>query len=145
MAIYFYRVDEEYGCFSNFASYGVDLDDRWWPTVEHYFQAQKFAGLPFEEAVRTAETPMRAAQLGRDRTKPLRQDWEEVKDEVMLRALQRKFALHQLPRTLLLRTGNEEIVENSPTDSYWGCGSDGQGMNMLGKLLVKVRSQLASE
>ena len=45
MTIYFYGADEvPYGCFSNFSDHGFDLDGVWWPTSEHYFQAQKFAG-----------------------------------------------------------------------------------------------------
>jgi len=42
MTIYFYSQTEEYSEFSNFTPDGVELDDEWWPTVEHYFQAQKF-------------------------------------------------------------------------------------------------------
>ena len=38
---------DEYGCFSNFAHYGFELDGKWWMTSEHYFQAQKFYGTQF--------------------------------------------------------------------------------------------------
>ena len=31
------------------------------------------------------------------------------------------------------------IIEDSPYDYYWGCGSDGKGKNMLGQLLCKIR------
>jgi ribA/ribD-fused uncharacterized protein len=41
-----------------------------------------------------------------------------------------------------LSTGDEEIVEDSPIDSYWGCGADGKGQNNLGKILMEVRSRL---
>jgi predicted NAD-dependent protein-ADP-ribosyltransferase YbiA (DUF1768 family) len=41
-----------------------------------------------------------------------------------------------------LATGDEEIIENSPIDSYWGCGADGQGKNMLGKILMETRDIL---
>ena len=44
MPIYFYGVRTKiYGCFSNFSPHGFELDGYWWPTNEHYFQAQKFA------------------------------------------------------------------------------------------------------
>ncbi|HKC73877.1 MAG TPA: NADAR family protein, partial [Chloroflexota bacterium] len=43
MTIYFYSTREKpYGCFSNFSPHGFELDGVWWPTSEHYFQAQKF-------------------------------------------------------------------------------------------------------
>lgn len=145
MPIYFYVPREEpYGCFSNFSPHGVELDGEWWPTAEHYFQAQKFAGTPHAEAVRRAHTPKDAANLGRDRSRPLRGDWEAVKDAVMRRAVLRKFETHRALRDLLLSTGDEEIVENAPGDYYWGCGADGTGKNMLGKILMEVRETLRS-
>ena len=143
MPIFFYSTREQpYGCFSNFSPHGVELDGRWWPTTEHYFQAQKFAGPEHQEAVRRAATPKQAAELGRDCGRPLRPDWEEVKDDVMRRAVLRKFETHAALRELLLGTGDEEIVENAPGDYYWGCGADGTGKNMLGKILVEVRTIL---
>jgi N-glycosidase YbiA len=146
MAIYFYSsVGEPYGCLSNFSPHGVDLDGLWWPTVEHYFQAQKFPGTPHAEAIRLAASPKAAKLLGRSRQYPLRPDWEEVKDEVMRRAVLRKFELHEQPREVLLSTGEEELVENAPSDYYWGCGRDGTGKNMLGKMLMKVRKKLRGE
>ena len=61
----------------------------------------------------------------------------------MLNALLRKFEMHQDLCTLLLDTKEEAIVENSPSDYYWGCGADGSGQNTLGKLLMQVRSLLS--
>ncbi len=143
MTIYFYVPREEpYGVFSNFSPHGVEMDGEWWPTAEHWFQAQKFAGTPHAEAVRRAHTPKDAAKLGRDRSRPLRADWESVKDDVMRRAVLRKFETHAALRALLLSTGDEEIVENAPGDFYWGCGADGSGRNMLGKILMESREIL---
>src|SRR5581483_6466690 len=139
MPIYFYSPRETpYGCFSNFSPHGVDLDGLWWPTVEHFFQAQKFAGTPHAEAIRQAATPKAAKLMGRTRAFPLRPDWEAVKDNVMRRAVRRKFELHATIRELLLSTGQEELIENAPADHYWGCGKDGTGRNMLGKILMEV-------
>ncbi|HYF94979.1 MAG TPA: NADAR family protein [Symbiobacteriaceae bacterium] len=88
--IHFYQTDRPYGCFSNFAVYPIQLDGKDWPTTEHYFQAQKFKGTRFEEAVRTASTPMQAARLGRQPDLPLRSDWEVVKDDIMRAAVRAK-------------------------------------------------------
>ncbi len=141
-AIYFYSTQGEYGCFSNFSRHGFELDGKYWKTSEHYFQAQKFAGTPYEEQVRLASTPKQAAQLGRRRDFPLRSDWETTKDEIMRRAVQRKFETHAAIRDILLNTGDQEIIENAPGDYYWGCGKDGSGENRLGKVLMAVRANL---
>jgi len=142
MTIYFYSVREEYGCFSNFSPHGFTLKGQWWPTSEHYFQAQKFPGTEHEQAIRQAKAPKQAAEMGRERSRPLRRDWERVKDQIMLEAVRQKFQAHADIRDILLGTGDEELVENAPGDYYWGCGADGSGRNMLGKILMQVRAEL---
>jgi ribA/ribD-fused uncharacterized protein len=140
VTIYFYGSAEvPYGCFSNFSAHGFDLDGHWWPTAEHYYQAQKFAGTRDADVIRNAATPSQAAHLGRDPSRPLRRDWERVKDDVMRRAVAAKFTAHPDIRAVLLATGDEYIVEDSPTDKYWGRGRDGTGKNMLGRILMHTR------
>lgn len=142
MAIYFYRVNDEYGCFSNFSKHGFELDGKYWMTSEHYFQAKKFIGNEYEEEVRMSSTPMEAANMGRDRSKPLRKDWEEVKDDIMRKAVLEKFKANNDAKKILLSTGDEEIIEKTTKDYYWGCGENGTGKNMLGKILMETRDIL---
>lgn len=144
MTIYFYSTIDEYGCFSNFSRHGFELDGTYWLTAEHYFQAQKFAGTEHAQHIARARTPKEAAERGRSRKVPLRADWETVKDEVMRRAVRRKFETHDELREVLLATGDEELVENAPGDFYWGCGADGSGQNRLGQILMEVRQSLRS-
>jgi N-glycosidase YbiA len=142
--IRFYRLEDPYGEFSNFAPFPFTLNGRRWPTSEHYFQAQKFAGTRQEEEIRQATSPMIAARMGRSRKRPLRKDWESVKDRVMLDALRAKFGQHEGLRKLLLATGEATLVEHTTNDSYWGDGGDGSGLNKLGLLLMNVREELRS-
>lgn len=141
-AIRFYSTKDTYGCFSNFAQYPFTLGGKLWPTTEHYLQAQKFAGSEHEEAIRRVSSPMVAARMGRSRQRPLRADWERVKDAVMLDGLRAKFAQHADIRTVLLGTGEASIIEHTRKDRYWGDGGDGTGRNMLGTLLMQVRDEL---
>jgi ribA/ribD-fused uncharacterized protein len=145
MTIYFYSKSEHYGEFSNFSPHGFELDGKYWPTVEHYFQAQKFPGTEHAEKIRLAKTPADAKRKGRSRAHPLRVDWEVEKDDLMRRAVRRKFETHPDLRELLLSTGEEELVENAPGDYYWGCGKTGTGRNMLGQILMEVRTALRQE
>ncbi|MEG4347201.1 NADAR family protein [Microcoleus sp. A003_D6] len=142
MTIYFYNTGSEYGSFSNFSRHGFELDGEYWPTSEHYFQAQKFPETANCDQIREAKTPKDAAKMGRDRSRPLRPDWEQVKDDIMRKAVLRKFETHADIREILLATGDEEIVENAPGDYYWGCGKNGSGKNMLGQILMEVREIL---
>ena len=140
--IYFYAQTDAYSEFSNFAPYGVAVEDIWWRTVEHYFQAQKFQDREYQERIRSSSKPKDAKALGMTRKIPLRDGWEKVKDEIMLAAVRIKFSTHEVPRDILLSTGHAEIVENAPMDAYWGCGPDGLGLNKLGKILMRVRDEL---
>lgn len=142
MTIYFYSTNDKYGKFSNFTTAPILLDGKTWKTVEHYFQAQKFAGTEQENEIRNAATPMIAANKGRSRKYPLRHDWESVKDQIMRSAVTAKFEQHPELRQLLLSTGEEPIIEKTTTDLYWGCGTDGTGKNMLGIILMEVRDRL---
>ena len=140
--ILFYRVSDNYGEFSNFASYSLFDGKQVWPTSEHYFQAQKFLETDLQEKIRLLNSPIEAAMEGRNKRNPLRSDWENVKDDVMRYAVFEKFKQHPKLQELLLSTGNAEIVEHTKNDSYWGDGGDGSGKNKLGKLLMEVREKL---
>jgi ribA/ribD-fused uncharacterized protein len=147
--INFYRVKDPYGCFSNFAPYPIEMEGVVWPTSEHWFQAQKFVGTSAESemaaAILAEPSPMKAATLGRDTSKPRRPDWQGLRDDLMRRAVRAKFAQHADIRQILLDTGDAAIVEHTSNDDYWGDGGDGTGVNMLGKILVEVREELRSQ
>ena len=83
MAIKFYKVNDAYGCFSNFAHYGFILNGKFWKTSEHFFQAQKFKGTKYEDIICSLASPMEAAKMGRNSKLPLRSDWEQIKDDIM--------------------------------------------------------------
>ncbi|QDU15855.1 Swarming motility protein YbiA [Gimesia maris] len=142
MTIYFYSTKDAYGEFSNFKAYPFELKGKTWRTVEHYFQAQKFAGTEHEEELRETPSPMVVARKGRSRKRPLRTDWEEVKDQIMREAVYAKFEQHAELEEMLLNTGDNEIVEQTTRDYYWGCGSEGTGKNMLGIILMETRERL---
>ncbi len=140
--IRFYSASGEYGGFSNFSPHSITLKGKTWPTSEHYFQAQKFAGMSDEDEVRQAKSPMIAARMGRSRKRPLRKDWESVKDQIMHEAVLAKFTQHGDLREILLGTGDAKIVEHTENDAYWGDGGDGSGKNRLGQILMRVREEL---
>jgi N-glycosidase YbiA len=140
--IRFYSTHDTYGAFSNFYRAPIRLAGRTWPTSEHYFQAQKYAGTPRAEEIRRAASPMVAARMGRSRRHRLRPDWERVKDAVMREAVLAKFTQHADLRALLLGTSDAVLVEHTENDSYWGDGGDGSGRNRLGQILMSVRQEL---
>lgn len=142
VSIKFYRTNEKYGAFSNFSRHPVLMGGKIYPTSEHFFQSQKFVGTPHEEEVRLAANPSTAAAMGRDRSRPLRKDWEMVKVDIMKSVLLAKFTQHEDLKKLLLSTGDQDIIEHTKNDCYWGDGGNGSGKNMLGQLLMWVREEI---
>jgi ribA/ribD-fused uncharacterized protein len=138
MTIYFYQ--EKIKTFSNFSLHSFWLDDHEWKTSEHYFQAQKFVNTEHFNTIKSAKTPLSARILGRSRKFPIREDWEEVKDDVMRKALYAKFSQNKDIKNILVSTDNTKLIENSPNDYYWGCGFDNSGLNRLGVLLMELRT-----
>ena len=105
MTIYFYKVWQPYGCFSNFSPHSITIKGISWPTVEHYYQAQKFVNSPDANIIpliHAAPTPEEAAALGRCSKRILRLDWDMVKIEVMRVAVKEKFITHPEIREILL-------------------------------------------
>jgi len=139
--IRFFSRTDRYSEFSNFAAFPFKIDGQVWPTVEHYFQAQKFSDADHIERIRIAGSPKQAKMLGRSRKFPIREDWEIYRDEVMLVAVRAKFTAHAGLRELLVSTGKKRLVEASPFDSYWGEGRSGKGRNRLGEILMQVREE----
>lgn len=142
---FYSNLDNAYKPFSNFHLAPLSIDGKTYPSVEHYFQAMKFPTSPeYQETIRTAKTPAKAKTLGSTRDKPLRNDWNQVREQVMMKALRAKFSQHPALKQLLLSTGDRKLVEASKADSYWGSGRNGKGKNRLGELLTQLRTELRS-
>ena len=72
----------------------------------------------------------------------MRSDWDLVNMELMYKALKSKFTSHPSLKSLLLSTTGSTLVETSPSDLFWGAGREGEGLNFLGRLLMKLREEL---
>ena len=141
MPIIFYHLNKPYGSFTNYSNHGFELDGWYWPTVEHYYQAQKVLGTELFELVLTADSPALAKRIANSDKNCRKNDWAEMKIEIMRKSVFKKFESHEDLRNLLLATGEEELVEGSKTDYFWGSGKDGTGQNILGKILMEIRDQ----
>ena len=143
----FYKVFDKgvrlpFGFCSNFSDDSFkDEFGIFYATSEHYYQAQKFKFCsPDYLAVVGAETPRKAADIGRDNTRIINPNWDEIKVAVMVKALTLKFDQNPEIKGKLVETKGKYLVEDSPIDSYWGCGADRKGYNYLGRCLMAVRA-----
>lgn len=131
--------DSKYAFLSNFYECKVEYNGITYGSSEAAFQAQK--AKTTEERLQFAElSPMASKKLGRK--VELRSNWEEIKLAEMYHIVLAKFTQNPDLAEKLIATGDEELVEgNYWRDTYWGvCG--GEGLNCLGKILMKVRGEL---
>jgi len=143
MTIKFYKVKEPHGYMGNYFKARFFIYGRWWPSVEHAYQAQKCIEQTEYDAIWQVHKCNDARLLGQ-KVKMV-PNWDEIKDRIMYECVLAKFLQHKDLRDQLMATGDEELVEDSPVDWHWGCGADGTGKNMLGKTLMKIREDLKDE
>ncbi len=94
--------------------------------------------------IQSAPTPELAAKIGRNPAHQIHPDWDRCKCEVMYRAVWQKFSSHPDIQQILIDTLDAEIIEDSPVDYFWGCGTEKTGANHLGQILMRVRADLRS-
>jgi ribA/ribD-fused uncharacterized protein len=132
----------EYDFLSNFYHCPISYAGQRYPTTEHAFQALKTLDLEERSKISRAGTPGQAKRLGRE--VKLRKDWESVKVDIMREILHAKFTQNTDLLQRLLLTGETELIEgNTWGDREWG-QVNGVGKNLLGKLLMELRRNLAS-
>lgn len=143
MTIKFYKTNDLYGFLNNFKKAPFTIYDYIWNNVETPYQYRKTLITVEQEKFYEVKTPREARDLGQ--TVTIRSDWDDIKTIIMYQCVKAKFEQNAELQKQLLATGDEELMEDSPIDWFWGCGKDGTGKNMLGKILMLVREALKNE
>ena len=169
MAVYDKHVAFWGGAFSNFYPCDIHVTNDWndkqvdlhFHCSEQYFmwlKATWFHDDEIAEKILKAKTPKDAKALGRQVKGFSEGEWELVRDAAMWNAVYSKFSQNEDLKNFLL---NDEFkgkgfVEGSPVDSVYGVKvhysspniddeENWNGLNLLGKILDKVRISLAIE
>ena len=157
--VFFWKDDEENGCFSNWFGRKFIIDEFEYLFVEQYMIAQKarlFHDSELYTAILRATQPRECKSLGKQ-VKPFDSEaWNAVKYEVVKTANKAKFEQNPDLKSMLLATGDALLAEASPRDLVWGIGLDAAtaaeidpsewpGQNLLGKILMELRSEFAEE
>ena len=127
---------------SNYYEAPVIFEGIRYGSSEAAFQAQKRANYEDRKAFANM-TPDESKKAGR--SGELRPDWEDVKVDLMKQIVYHKFMQNPALAVRLLETGDEELVEgNTWGDRIWG-KVDGEGQNLLGKILMEVREEIRNK
>jgi hypothetical protein len=148
--VFFY--EQDFYVLSNFSAFSIKWQGRRFLTSEHAYHWEKFdpgtrdeQGAYVRDRILEAYSAHDAFKLA-EKWKPLRRsDWDTVKLGIMRAILYTKAAQHEYVRRKLLATGDRTLIENSWRDDFWGWGPNRDGQNMLGRLWMEVRAELAEE
>ena len=124
---------------SNFVPCKVMFEGLEFASTEHAYVAAKTLDQAKREEIAAVETAGQVKRVGRKLK--LREDWEEVKVDIMQDLLIQKFAQEPF-KSQLLATGEAYLEEtNHWNDTFWGV-CEGVGYNTLGHLLMQIRDDL---
>ena len=130
---------DDYAFLSNFYPSPITHLDLLFPNVEGAFQASKTKNKKDHRDISKMQFGNQSKKAGQLVT--LRDDWEDIKIKVMRKLIRKKFEIPAL-RIKLVETGKAELIEgNYWKDVFWGV-CNGEGKNMLGKILMKERSYI---
>lgn len=140
--IWFYDEDNKHTYFlSNAYPTSVRMWNMKFRCAEAAFQASKFAHKPDVAKRFTHLDGEEAAKLAQKWSYQQRQDWYQVRENLMLDVLRAKFQQNPDLGELLRATGDAYLVDHTKEDAFWADGGDGKGKNRLGHLLMQVRGE----
>jgi hypothetical protein len=144
--IRFYRANGEFGFLSNLYKAEIVFEDRKFACSEYAYGFGKFRDKNYADWAITAPSPHLFSIIihnlfAWDITK----GWAAIKVDRMRQVLYAKFTQHPDLKVKLLETGTKILVEESSIDNFWGIGPKGKGKNMLGVLLMELRTQFQTE
>lgn len=143
-------------CLSQWWQNDFQKDGLTYQTAEHWMMAEKarlFDDIGQREAIIRAENPEIAKKLGRQVRGFDEAQWQEHREDIVIRGNFLKFSQNAHLKTFLINTGNRILVEVSPYDRIWGIGLGAEnpgiedplrwrGLNLLGFALMEVRELL---
>lgn len=129
----------------NFAPFGLTIDGEYFQTSEHAFQYLKFTDIDKEvaEKIKKSFSPNDARNIAHENKANRLANWSDIKYEKMEEVLKLKVEQNPIVKECLLNTKDYLIAECCiDEDTDWGIDNNNQGENHLGKIWMKIRSEL---
>ena len=154
-SVFFWKPYEENVYLSNwYTSKFVDSQGVTYNNAEQYLMYQKailFKDFQVAKLILNTNNPKLIKELGRKVSNFEETIWITNRENIMYDGCFYKFSQNSNLKTKLLTTCDNQLVESSPYDKIWGIGlnkyqalkqSNWPGLNLLGKVLIKVRKSL---
>ena len=147
----FNKTNEQFGGFSNMCGgFPIIINGVRIPTSESLYQSCRFPDHPkFQKEIIGHNSPMSSKMCSKKHKKHTREDWDEVRVDIMRWCIQVKTCFHYIKtKKLMEETGDKSIVEISHKDRFWGMVKQKgnkevvEGTNTLGELLMEERIRI---
>lgn len=149
---FFRKTKAQFGGLSNMASgYPLIINNIKILSSEALYQACRFPHMPeVQQKIINQKSPMAAKMVSKPFRKDSREDWEQIRLQIMRWVLRVKLSQNFLKFGQLLETTfNKPIVEESKKEKYWGATPIDKdklsGVNALGRLLMELRDLYISK
>ena len=140
--VLFYEGEHYY--LSNFSSFQVKWKGILYTTSEHAYQCAKFKkGGKVWKKILSSTSAHESKKIAQAHVEEKIANWTEHKLDVMEDIVRKKFEQHEYIQRKLAETENCQLIEDSPVDSFWGRGPNWKGQNNLGKIWMKIRSEIS--
>jgi ribA/ribD-fused uncharacterized protein len=134
-----YGFRDDYAWLSNMWPCVVYFDKKKYDSSEHAYVAAKTLSPSLRDIIGDLPTPKMAKKFGTQI--PIREDWDDVKIDIMKEIVESKFNENPDLKEKLLATGDLYIEEtNWWNDTFWGV-CNGVGKNRLGNILMELREK----
>jgi ribA/ribD-fused uncharacterized protein len=128
---------------SPFSAHQIEIWGETFATVEHAYHWKRYRNPQVKKELKTAKSPVACLDISRQyRENKELLDPAFNKDAVMEELFRAKMAQHPHIIEILKLSGTRGFLKEIPDDNYWGTGPDGSGQNRMGKLWMKLRSEL---
>ena len=149
--------EHDFYVLSNFSSFNLMWHGITFPTSEHAYHWEKFnfnygvakeANLDYglimnvRDLIVKAKSAHVAFQLGQQYKHLRHPSWDDIKIPQMKKILHQKVEQHEYVKYKLEQTGDRLLIEDSWRDGFWGINKNWDGLNMLGKIWMEIRSEL---
>lgn len=136
---------EEYRFLSNYHKHPVVFEGLMYPSTEHAYQAGKSIIESERRFIQNLSSCGSARKAGQSPSKgglvTLRDDWEDVKLDIMKTVCIEKFKDPELAEKLLATKPYKLIEGNWWGDDFWGMCTE-KGKNNLGLILMDIRDNI---
>ncbi len=136
-------IEEIWHYLSPFSAHQIEIWGEKFATVEHAYQCAKFLPGKVRDEIKNAPSAYAAWKTNwkyKNNKNILTPNFE--KDKIMEELFRAKIAQHAEVLEILKLSGERGLLKNVEDDYYWGTGKDGSGQNRMGKIWMKIRSEL---